>query len=96
MKPLTPTQRQVYDFLLAYLLEHHRSPAIREVCAAFGWKSPNGAMCHIRALAKKGWLDWESWRGDGWRFVGIQLRAEPVAEPQPQGAEHGGSVATGG
>jgi SOS-response transcriptional repressor LexA len=31
-------------------------PPVREIMEHFGFRSPNGAMCHIRALEKKGLL----------------------------------------
>jgi repressor LexA len=50
--PPTDRQREVLDFI------RERScvtgPTIREVMAHFGFTSPNGAMCHIRALERKG------------------------------------------
>lgn len=86
MRPRTKTQRLIYDWLLAFLLEHHRKPSIREVMRRFRYKSPNGPMVHIRQLARKGWLEPS---GSGWRFVGIKLRAEPLAEPLTQGETNG-------
>ena len=53
-QPLTDKQRQVLEFIRANSGLY--GPAVREIAAAFGIKSPNGVSCHLRALEKKGWL----------------------------------------
>lgn len=53
-QPLTDKQRQVLEFIRANSGMY--GPAVREIAAAFGIKSPNGVSCHLRALEKKGWL----------------------------------------
>jgi repressor LexA len=49
---LTPRQQEVLDFIR----ERTRSygPTIREIMAQFGFTSPNGAVCHLVALERKG------------------------------------------
>src|SRR5438132_8921874 len=32
-------------------------PAIRDICEEFGISSPNGVMCHLKALEKKGYIN---------------------------------------
>jgi repressor LexA len=60
--PSEPTDRQraVYDWVVDYCESHGYSPSIRELMAAFGFKSPNGAMCHLHPLRKKGWVTWSN------------------------------------
>lgn len=67
---LTDKQRAVYDWIVDYCESHGYSPTIRELCAAFGFDSPNGAMCHIRPLAKKGWVRWTPHRSRTIRPIG--------------------------
>jgi len=50
--PLTAKQREVYDFIVAN--RQFFSPTVREIAAAFSFKSPNGVTCHLRALERKG------------------------------------------
>lgn len=57
MKPLTEQQAKVLAFIAQHIAEHGAPPAIREVCAHMGISSPNGVMCHVRALRKKGYLE---------------------------------------
>jgi repressor LexA len=53
---LTPKQQQIFDFILNYIEENGYPPAIRDIGTAFKIKSPNGVMCHLRALQKKGYI----------------------------------------
>ncbi|MBD3674691.1 MAG: hypothetical protein HUJ26_14300 [Planctomycetaceae bacterium] len=55
-KPLTERQQRVYDYLIEFTLEHGFQPSVREMMAALEIESPNGIVCHLRALHKKGWI----------------------------------------
>lgn len=50
--PLTPRQAEV----LAWISANTRlySPTVREIAAALNIRSPNGVMCHLHALERKG------------------------------------------
>ena len=54
---LTPKQRRIYEFIRRYIEDHGYAPAIRDIGRAFGINSPNGVMCHLIALKKKGFID---------------------------------------
>jgi repressor LexA len=56
LQPLTPKQREVFDWIVAFYERERIPPTIRELQAAFGILSPNGVVCHITPLMKKGWL----------------------------------------
>lgn len=51
---LTERQRQIYDFIQEKIDTRGYGPTVREIGDAFGIKSPNGVMCHLNALVKKG------------------------------------------
>ena len=51
---LTPRQQEIYDFLRTKIIDRGYGPTVREIGAEFGIKSPNGVMCHLKALEKKG------------------------------------------
>jgi repressor LexA len=51
---LTERQRKIYEFIRSKILGRGLPPTIREIGNAFGIDSPNGVMCHLRALEKKG------------------------------------------
>jgi repressor LexA len=53
---LTPKQQQIFDFIRHYIEENGYPPAIRDIGTAFKIKSPNGVMCHLRALKTKGYI----------------------------------------
>jgi repressor LexA len=50
---LTGRQREVFDFIRSKIFQRGYGPTVRETADAFGIKSPNGVMCHLRALEKK-------------------------------------------
>ena len=55
-KPLTARQREILNFIRAGMRKMQFPPTVREIGAAFGITSPNGVMCHLKALEKKGWI----------------------------------------
>jgi SOS-response transcriptional repressor LexA len=57
LQPLTAKQKKVYRWIAAYYLRERIPPSVREIQAAFDLGSPNGAVCHIKPLVKKGWLE---------------------------------------
>ena len=57
LRALTPRQLDIFEFLVAHIREHGYGPTVREIGHEFAIKSPNGVMCHIRALVKKGWIE---------------------------------------
>lgn len=54
MEQLTQRQRLVYEFIRERILHRGYGPTVREIGDQFGISSPNGVMCHLRALEKKG------------------------------------------
>ena len=51
---LTDRQEMVFDFIKARIKERGYGPTVREIGEHFKISSPNGVMCHLRALEKKG------------------------------------------
>jgi repressor LexA len=56
---LTPRQREIYDFIRSKIEGRGYGPTVREIGLSFDIKSPNGVMCHLKALEKKGLIDRE-------------------------------------
>lgn len=52
----TPRQAEVLDYIRDFRRRHGFSPTIREMCRKFGFRSPNGALAHLKALVQKGLL----------------------------------------
>ena len=53
---LTTQQQRIFDYIRHYIQQNGYPPAIRDIGNAFGIASPNGVMCHLRALQKKGYI----------------------------------------
>jgi repressor LexA len=54
MERLTKRQQEVYEFISEKIHSRGYGPTVREIGTAFNISSPNGVMCHLRALEKKG------------------------------------------
>jgi len=54
-KPLTDRQQEIYDYICRRIASG-LPPTVREIGEEFAIRSPNGVMCHIKALEKKGWI----------------------------------------
>src|SRR5271157_4210866 len=54
MDSLTPRQREIYNFIRSKIQGRGYGPTVREIGLNFQIKSPNGVMCHLKALQKKG------------------------------------------
>lgn len=87
MDQLTKRQRLVYDFIKDKIRNRGYGPTVREIGEQFGISSPNGVMCHLKALEKKGLIIREPNMSRA-----IQLALEPVEE---RGLPLRGRVAAG-
>ncbi len=58
MKTATLTDRQqaVYEFIREKILKRGYGPTVREIGEQMEIRSPNGVMCHLRALERKGMI----------------------------------------
>lgn len=50
----TKTQLKVLIYMAKRMAATGVQPTIREIGTAFGFSSPNGVVCHLKALHKKG------------------------------------------
>ena len=57
---LTQRQQDIYEYLKDKIMTRGYGPTVREIGAAFEIRSPNGVMCHLKALEKKGLITRES------------------------------------
>ena len=53
---LTVKQQAIYNFIRKHIETKGFPPAIRDICDEFRISSPNGVMCHLKALQKKGYI----------------------------------------
>lgn len=70
---LTERQMAVYEFIREKIRERGYGPTVREIGAEFDIMSPNGVVCHLKALEKKGIISREANLSRA-----IQMIAEPV------------------
>lgn len=56
-KRLTKRQAGVFVYIFDYIQENHYPPTVREIADAFGIKSTNGVVEHLKALANKGFIE---------------------------------------
>ncbi len=76
---LTDRQRQVLDFIRAYLAAHGLPPALTEIGEGCGGISATAALAHVVALEKKGYL-----KRDPHRARGVALVAPETPERRPE------------
>ncbi len=51
---LTKKQQVIFDFIRSRIEQEGYGPTIREIADEMGFSSPNGVICHLTALEKKG------------------------------------------
>lgn len=66
---LTARQQQILDLIKRYLEESGYPPTRAEIAAELGFRSPNAAEEHLRALARKGVIEMTSGASRGIRLV---------------------------
>lgn len=57
LKPLTNRQQQIFDLIKDTINETGMPPTRAEIASFFGFKSANAAEEHLKALAKKGYIE---------------------------------------
>jgi repressor LexA len=67
---LTERQREIYDFIKSKIDARGYGPTVREIGLAFEIRSPNGVMCHLKALEKKGLILREGFSARAIQLVG--------------------------
>jgi repressor LexA len=88
-KDLTDRQAAVFKYIRDNILNRGYGPTVREIAQHLAIRSPNGVMCHLRALEKKGKI-----RRDSNKSRAIQL-TETISRPQTCGLPMAGKVAAG-
>lgn len=89
MKPLTTRQAQIFDLIKEKIAETGMPPTRAEIATFFGFKSANAAEEHLKALAKKGYIDMLPGTSRGIRL------STAMQEPIDQGLPLIGRVAAG-
>ncbi len=72
MKEITSQQQRVLDCIQIYLNKTGFPPTRADICKELGFKSPNSAETHLRALEKKGFISIESGASRGISIINNQ------------------------
>ncbi|HCH50269.1 MAG TPA: LexA repressor [Proteus sp.] len=78
MKALTARQQQVYDLVRDHISQTGMPPTRAEIASQLGFRSPNAAEEHLKALARKGVIEIISGASRGIRLL---LEEEPDGLP---------------
>ncbi|GAA6139545.1 transcriptional repressor LexA [Arenicella sp. 4NH20-0111] len=60
LKPLTKRQQEIFDYILESMAANGAPPTRVEIAEHFGFRSPNAAEDHLKALDKKGHIELRS------------------------------------
>ena len=83
MKELTKQQSKVLSCVEVYLNKTGFPPTRAEICKELGFKSPNAAEMHLRALEKKGYISIQSGSSRGISIVKSQQSFEQIGDQIP-------------
>jgi repressor LexA len=87
MDDLTPRQAEILALIQEYIYDEGYPPTRMEIAEAFGFRSPNAAEEHLRALERKGYIELLQGSSRGIRVL--------EGETEPEGLPVVGRVAAG-
>jgi repressor LexA len=87
MDDLTPRQAEILALIQEYIYDEGYPPTRMEIAEAFGFRSPNAAEEHLRALERKGYIELLQGSSRGIRVL--------EGEGEPEGIPVIGRVAAG-
>ena len=83
MKELTKQQSKVLACVEVYLNKTGFPPTRAEICKELGFKSPNAAEMHLRALEKKGYIAIQSGSSRGLSIIKSQQSFKSMHDSMP-------------
>lgn len=89
---LTARQQEIFDFVKQHIEQTGMPPTRVEIAREIGFKSPNAAEEHLKALARKGYIEMLSGTSRGIRIL---VNDEDVAANEEEGLPLIGKVAAG-
>src|SRR5436305_9879640 len=89
---LTTRQAAVFEFIREKVQTRGYGPTVREIGEHFKISSPNGVMCHLRALEKKGLMH-RVRKHD--RAIARAMELAPEIAAESKGMPMAGTVAAG-
>ena len=73
MKDITSQQNKVLNCIQVYIKKTGFPPTRADICQKLGFKSPNSAETHLRALEKKGFISIESGTSRGISIINPEI-----------------------
>ncbi len=78
MEKLTKRQQQILDLIQSHIEETGMPPTRMDIAAEFGFRSPNAAEEHLRALERKGAIEITPGASRGIRIISDETPGIPV------------------
>lgn len=78
---LTERQKFVYDAICESIRKLQRPPSVRDLMKSLAVNSPNGVVCHLLALQKKGYITHDRGIARGVRVVDQSVYRPPYSIP---------------
>jgi len=82
-KTLTTRQKQILKFISEFIEKHKFPPTRSELSAHFGFRSPNAAEAHLRALEKKSVIGIERGAARGITLLPLAAAQLPASANRP-------------
>jgi len=82
-KTLTARQKQILKFISEFIEKHKFPPTRSELSAHFGFRSPNAAEAHLRALEKKSVIGIERGSARGITLLPLAAAQLPASANRP-------------
>lgn len=83
MKALTTRQQEVYDLIREHISQTGMPPTRAEIAMRLGFRSPNAAEEHLKALARKGVIEIVSGASRGIRLLMEEEEGLPLIGASP-------------
>ena len=89
----TAPQQQILTFIQSEADAGRLTPTLREIALRFKFKSHRAAACHLQALKRKGFVDWEPGKARSLRLVSPLIKLQhPVSNIPLLGSIPAGSA----
>ena len=94
MKHLTDRQQEILSFIEAHIAQTGYPPTRAEICQALGFRSPNAAEEHLKALVRKGAISMVAGASRSIRL--LQDNSQPASPHSQKNQKATGSLASKG
>jgi repressor LexA len=92
---MTRRQRAIYEFIRELVQRRGYGPTIREIADAFDIASPNGVVCHLKALEKKGLIHRNEFKARAIELPELQAERKRARIAEEPGLPFAGVVPAG-